>query len=237
MEDMVRRWYSSIILFCLVAGFAVLAASCIPNADLPVYVSGSGDHYHRPDCRYVDAGSRRISLAEAFASGYDPCSECNPPLYAPKTVVAGSTETSAPDFSRGIRVHVVSVHDGDTLTVLSGESLVKVRLLGIDSPELSQAFGKPSRDALSSLTVGKEVILLESGTDRYGRVLGDVMVDDIWVNAFMVENGLAWHYTDYSDDERLSRLEEESRRTRSGLWGVESPQPPWDYRKSGRMSQ
>jgi len=46
---------------------------------------------------------------------------------------------------------VVSVHDGDTLTVLVGKQQVKVRLAEIDAPELRQPFGNRSRQSLAEL--------------------------------------------------------------------------------------
>ena len=52
---------------------------------------------------------------------------------------------------------VVDVHDGDTLTIKSGATRTKVRLAGIDAPELNQFFGVESRNSLRSLAINKEV--------------------------------------------------------------------------------
>ena len=47
---------------------------------------------------------------------------------------------------------VVGVHDGDTLTLLvEGNRQIKVRLAGIDAPELSQPYGQKAKQALSNL--------------------------------------------------------------------------------------
>lgn len=45
----------------------------------------------------------------------------------------------------------VSVHDGDTLTVLVGKQQVKVRLAEIDAPELRQPFSNRSKQSLANL--------------------------------------------------------------------------------------
>lgn len=44
-----------------------------------VYITGSGEKYHRSDCRYVNDSSKRLSLEDAIDRGYTPCSVCNPP--------------------------------------------------------------------------------------------------------------------------------------------------------------
>ena len=52
---------------------------------------------------------------------------------------------------------VVSVHDGDTITILTEEKQVKVRLFGIDAPELKQPFGRKSKEFLASMIAGQIV--------------------------------------------------------------------------------
>jgi endonuclease YncB( thermonuclease family) len=44
-----------------------------------VYVTPHGRKYHRADCQYVRNGAKALSLAEAQALGYTPCSRCKPP--------------------------------------------------------------------------------------------------------------------------------------------------------------
>ncbi len=46
----------------------------------------------------------------------------------------------------------------------------------------------------------------------------------------MVADGLAWHFTRYSDDKRLAAAEREARAARVGLWADEAPVAPWDWR-------
>ena len=63
---------------------------------------------------------------------------------------------------------VVSVADGDTITVLRDRTQVKVRLLEIDAPETAQAFGTKSKESLSEMCFGKAAELADKGKDRYG---------------------------------------------------------------------
>lgn len=72
---------------------------------------------------------------------------------------------------------VLGVHDGDTLTLLvAGNQPVKVRLTGIDAPELKQPYGQQAKQALSALAFGKEARVESPGPDKYGRTLGTVFV-------------------------------------------------------------
>jgi len=72
---------------------------------------------------------------------------------------------------------VVGVSDGDTITVLvDGHENVKVRLTGIDAPEKSQPFGAVSKRNLSDQVFGKSVTVEWDKKDKYGRILGRVLV-------------------------------------------------------------
>ena len=128
---------------------------------------------------------------------------------------------------------VVGVNDGDTLTCLDeSNQQQKVRLAEIDAPELSQDFGKVSREALASMVFGKTVEVVDDGKDRYGRWIGRLSVNGIDVNRQMVATGNAWHYAAYSRDDSLAALQSQAQAQRVGLWAQPSPQPPWEYRAS-----
>ena len=126
---------------------------------------------------------------------------------------------------------VVDVHDGDTIRLQSGQ---RVRLWGIDAPELKQAYGVQARDHLARLCQGKVVRLEPHGEDRYGRLLAVVWVGRVCCNESLLRAGLAWWYRKYTPDERLYEgLERAARVARVGLWG--SPHvEPWEFRHPGR---
>lgn len=127
---------------------------------------------------------------------------------------------------------VVAITDGDTLTLLVDNEQIKVRLIGIDAPEKTQAFGTQSRAKLGELVFGKPVTVHSTGKDRYGRTLGTVLVDGQSVNLAMIRAGLAWHHKAYSKDAALSRAEYDARKSGRGLWGDKNPVPPWEFRKA-----
>src|ERR1019366_6366161 len=134
-----------------------------------------------------------------------------------------------------IKGKVVSVADGDTVTVLDAEKVQhKIRLQGIDAPEKAQAFGAKSKERLSEKIGEKEVVVKWKEKDRYGRVLGEIYLGDRHINLEMVQDGFAWHYKQYSKSKELAVAEDEARKAKKGLWADKEPVPPWEYRKKGR---
>jgi len=128
---------------------------------------------------------------------------------------------------------VVRVADGDTLTVQTvRKQRIKIRLSGIDAPEYKQAYGKQSGQELRKKVSGRRVRVLEHGKDRYGRTLGDIYLDERWINLEMVQEGWAWHYKTYSKDKRLARAEREARKARRGLWVEANPVSPWESKRN-----
>jgi endonuclease YncB( thermonuclease family) len=127
---------------------------------------------------------------------------------------------------------VVSVADGDTITVLTPEKRqVKIRLAGIDAPESGQEYGEKSRQALSSIVAGKTVIVTEEGKDRYQRTIGWIKAGEVDANREMVRQGWAWHFTQYNKDVGIAQMQVESKAARRGLWAAPNPpMSPWDYR-------
>ena len=83
---------------------------------------------------------------------------------------------------------VVKVHDGDTITVLDGNyTQHKIRLDGIDAPERGQDFGAKATQALKAVLGSGQVVVEVTTKDKYGRSIGQVMVGQNNVNAWMVE--------------------------------------------------
>ena len=124
---------------------------------------------------------------------------------------------------------VVSIHDGDTITVLQGKRQIKVRLFGIDAPELKQPYGKKSKQFLVNLVAGQMVEVEESGEDRYKRTIGTIYLNGTDISAQMVENGYAWVYRKFS--KKYTPQESKAKKQGLGLWRDKEPIPPWEWRK------
>jgi micrococcal nuclease len=135
----------------------------------------------------------------------------------------------------GFTGKVVGVHDGDTFTILHDGKAEKVRVNGIDCPEIGQPFGRNAKAYASGLIFGRVVTVTVFGRDRYGRTVGDALLaDGRTLSAEMVRAGLAWQYRQYSKDRDLAALEAEARTSKRGLWADERAVAPWDWRKASR---
>ncbi len=102
---------------------------------------------------------------------------------------------------------VIKVYDGDTITIASklpynNSPMYRfaIRLNGINSPEIKgkttveKDLAKISRDKLNHLIFGKIVVLKNTNTEKYGRILADVYFEDIHINKWMLDNKLAVPY-------------------------------------------
>ena len=152
-------------------------------------------------------------------------------------LLAGPAFAEPPKVVDELSGKVIGVTDGDTIKVLVNKETIKVRLEGIDAPESGQSFGNKAKKALSEMVAGKTVTVKKTGTDKYGRTLGIVIVGVVDANAKLVEDGWAWHFKKYSSDERLAKLEEVARTAKRGLWADENPLAPWDYRARQKAPQ
>jgi endonuclease YncB( thermonuclease family) len=133
---------------------------------------------------------------------------------------------------------VVSVGDGDTVTVRDADSAQhRVRFFAIDAPESAQEFGPESKAHLSSRVLGKPVCVVVIEKDRYGREVGTVFVDGEDMNLAQLRAGLAWHYKAHqreqsaTDRAAYDKAEDQARAERQGLWKEPVAIAPWDYRK------
>ena len=129
------------------------------------------------------------------------------------------------------------VIDGDTINI----SDVRIRLNGIDTPEIEQTCrtngliwycGVEATKAMRHLTRGKQVNCIGNTKDQYGRLIANCFVGDLNLNATMVKSGMALAYRYYS----LEYVEQEdfARETKQGLWSGEFI-APWDWRKGKRL--
>jgi endonuclease YncB( thermonuclease family) len=129
---------------------------------------------------------------------------------------------------------VVSIQDGDTLTVLVSRKQIKVRLTEIDAPERKQPFYQRSRESLGELCANKDARVVEKGKDKYRRTLGRVYCAGVDANAEQVRRGQAWVFDRFVTDRSLYSLQDEARAARRGLWADASPVPPWEWRDASR---
>lgn len=130
------------------------------------------------------------------------------------------------------------VADGDTLRV----GATRVRLLGVDAPELSQRCGDDGRKVacgamaaewLRRRVAGRPITCQAVEIDRYGRSVAICRVGGGDVGAAIVEAGWATAYRRYSM--AYVAQEARARAARRGIWAL-GFEPPADYRRERRLA-
>lgn len=129
--------------------------------------------------------------------------------------------------------NVTYVSDGDTIHIIVDNQKYKIRFYGIDTPEKTQKYGLEAKEFVHKKVANKEVKIEVTDTDRYGRKIGKIYYDgDNYLNEEVVRNGYAWWYEYYAKkDYDLKEAQEYAQSKKLGLWKVENPQAPWDYRR------
>ena len=125
---------------------------------------------------------------------------------------------------------IFHVQDGDSFLFESGDSTIRIRLFGIDCPEINQPYGKEAYTFLLRYEA-REAVLFQRDVDKYGRIVADIFVNDTSLNYKLLESGFAWHYKKYSSDSLFSEAEKEAKEKSLGLWKDPYAIAPWDWRK------
>ena len=106
------------------------------------------------------------------------------------------------------------VSDGDTITIAAEGRKEKVRLIGIDAPELRQEGGPEAQQYLAKRILNRRVKVEGETRDRYGRLLGTVYLGEENINLSLVREGHAWDYKAYSAGPAYTRAERAARAAR-----------------------
>lgn len=116
-----------------------------------------------------------------------------PPTSQPTTAAAKTQLAQAIVPVNSQRANVTRVIDGDTIVVEMDSRSYRVRYIGVDTPEVGDSCAEEATAANAWLVAGKTVTLIKdvSETDRYGRLLRYVYVDDVFVNAELARQGYA----------------------------------------------
>lgn len=148
---------------------------------------------------------------------------------------------NSPAFGEQRHVRVIKAHDGDTVSVILNGRKEKVRLIGIDAPEIKQRpWGTKARKHLEKMLIASNrKVTLEFDVerrDKYGRLLCYIFTPDKeMLNIQMVKDGYAVLLTippniKYVDE--LKMAQNEARQNRRGIWNSRGlKESPGDYRK------
>lgn len=136
-------------------------------------------------------------------------------------------------ITQGVSYPVADVIDGDTFDIKVNNEIIRVRMLGMDTPETVdprkplQCYGKEASDKTKELLKGHFVALetdkSQSQTDKYGRILAYVRIDTgLFINEFLLQNGYAREYTygtPYSKQKEFRKIQKDAKKNMVGLWG------------------
>ena len=131
----------------------------------------------------------------------------------------------------GFTARVVTVHEGDRLTIYHDGRKEMIDLKGIDCPELKQPYGKKAKQVTEAYVGTRDVVIQSIHRDRQGRAVAEVILQDGRnVAQELIKEGLAWSRggtaagQSFDDDEQLARA------SRTGLWADPNPVPPWKWK-------
>lgn len=130
---------------------------------------------------------------------------------------------------------IIRVIDGDTFVFQTEEGSLRVRMLGTDAPERDQLYSKESTDFLKQY-LSRDATLKANGVDRYGRTLAILFIDGQDINLLSIKNGCSWHYKRYSSDQQYAAAEEYAIKKNIGLWKLDNPVPPWNWRQTRKKN-
>ena len=133
---------------------------------------------------------------------------------------------------------VVTVHEGDRLTIHHEGRSETIYLKGIDCPEFKQPYGKQAKHATAAYVGNREVVVRGLTRDKQGRVSAEVLLPDGRnVGRELLKEGLAWWQRSASSDASLEVLEELARASAKGLWSEPNPVPPWKWEATEKTSR
>jgi len=137
---------------------------------------------------------------------------------------------SSPVFA-DYSAQIVSILDADTIEVVHHHHAERIRLYGIDCPEIGQAYGARAKQVTAALLVGQKVKIKTHGRDKHRRTLGTAVREGININHFLVKQGWCWWDRKAAPTHSvLEGLERQARDEKLGLWKESAPIPPWVYR-------
>lgn len=159
--------------------------------------------------------------------------------WVPLFVLAACFIFCTESLAASIHGKVLTVNDGDEITIFNLNRPVRVKLVGIDAPEKDQAFGAAARQHLFDLVQDKLVTVEYSGIGQHSSLIGRVVLDGVDICAQMVRDGAAW-FDPASTVSGIQReiyvqSEQAARNEKRGLWQTGDAVAPWEFVKAEQL--
>ncbi|CAK9184933.1 unnamed protein product [Ilex paraguariensis] len=176
-----------------------------------------------------------------YVSTTDPRESSCVPRDVQVAAVQRSKARAERNFQMADALHKQIIEAGYRVLPIQNEEVLarkyRIRLRGIDAPEIKMPYGKEAKEELTKIVQGKCLRVLVFAEDRYGRSVGDIYCNGIFVQESMLKKGYAWHYKAYDKRPELEKWEKEARAKRIGLWASKNPEMPWEWRKDRRQGR
>ncbi|KAI3705006.1 hypothetical protein L1987_75236 [Smallanthus sonchifolius] len=136
----------------------------------------------------------------------------------PQTVQQAAVERAKAraqkNYTKADALHKQIIDAGYRMLNIQNEEILarkyRIRLRGIDAPESAMPYGKEAKEELIRMVVGKSLKVLIFDEDRYGRCVGDIYCNGVFVQERMLKKGLVWHYGAYDKRPELEKWEKDA---------------------------
>jgi endonuclease YncB( thermonuclease family) len=144
----------------------------------------------------------------------------------------------APQAKAALSGNVLRVLDGDTLTVRLDGKETRIRVYGVDAPEMKQEYGKEAQEFVENMILTEMVQIEPVDTDRYGRTVAIVHLrDGDTLESRLLAAGMAWLYPQYCKRPECAvwkETEKQAKAAGKGLWSGKA-EAPWEWRKRRKL--
>ncbi|XP_074576597.1 putative staphylococcal-like nuclease CAN1 [Curcuma longa] len=226
-----------------VEGILVCYGLPLPHTDAPVGPSSGPEGVVKYELQTLPVDAKAVADGDTITvyvdAAADPRESANVPRGVHEAALERAQARVAKDSDKEGALHKIITDAGYRVIAGSDNEQIlarkyRIRLRGIDAPESSMPFGKEAKEELAKLVQGKRLKVYVYGDDRYGRCVGDVYFNSVYIQEQMLKKGLAWHYVAYDQRPELEKWEKEARARRVGLWASSHPEKPWEWRKERR---
>ena len=131
---------------------------------------------------------------------------------------------------------VVTVHEGDRLTIRHDGRNETIYVKDIDCPELKQAYGKEAKQAITAYVGSRDVVVRALKRGRNGLGTAEILLQDGRnVGHELLKEGLAWARPEKGQDQGLEDMEQLAKAERKGLWSDPNPVAPWKWKPTSKV--
>jgi endonuclease YncB( thermonuclease family) len=131
---------------------------------------------------------------------------------------------------------VVTIHEGDRLTIRHDGRNETIYIKDIDCPELKQAYGKQAKHAISAYVGSRDVMVRALKRGRNGLGTAEILLQDGRnMGHELLKEGLAWARPERGQDQSLEDMEQLAKAERKGLWSDPNPIAPWKWKPTSKV--